>query len=173
MYNKTVYVTSTAVDSMLIPSYSAAELLFKTFVTFKPLVYLVVTNLRHCVCTSRNLHFDFRSLLISGHILSPFPPTSRDMPRKNWEISSNCHIIIFRKWSDPPENLRVLNFRNLGSRPRNSRPRNLQRARIKNSKWRPISVITQNGCEGTLCPYRSVDCNTKSSIKCAARYSKY
>ena len=54
--------------------------------------------------------------------------------------------------------LRVPDFRNLGSRPRTSRPRNLQRACIKNSKWRPTCAITLissfhilNGCEGSLC----------------------
>ena len=57
---------------------------------------------------------------------------------------------------------RVPDFRNLGSRPRTSRPRNLQRARIKNSKWRPQTQNTRdnatliiiqilNGREGPLC----------------------
>ena len=39
--------------------------------------------------------------------------------------------------SDPPRNLRVLDFRDLDSRPRTSRPRNLPRARIKNSQRPP------------------------------------
>ena len=38
--------------------------------------------------------------------------------------------------SDPPRNLRVPDFRDLGSRPPTSRPRNLPRARIKTHKGR-------------------------------------
>ena len=48
-----------------------------------------------------------------------------------------CHVIIFGERSDPPRNLRVPDFRDLGSRPRTSRPRNLPCARIKNSQRPP------------------------------------
>ena len=47
------------------------------------------------------------------------------------------HFIIFGERSDPPRNLRVPDFSDLGSRPPTSRPRNLPRARIKNSQRPP------------------------------------
>ena len=62
-------------------------------------------------------------------------------------------------FSDPPRNFRVPDFRNLGPRLRTSRPRNLQRASIKNSKWRPTRAITLNGCEDSLCRNQGLSSN--------------
>ena len=50
---------------------------------------------------------------------------------------SSAPPLVFGERSDPPRNLRVPDFRDLGSRPRTSRPRNLPRARIKNSQRPP------------------------------------
>ena len=119
---------------MLIPSYSTAELLFKTFMAFKPLVHLVATYLQRCVflCT-RFTKPAFWLPVSSSHLIS-VPPNWQRHATKKVRSFIPCHFIIFGEWSDPPRNLRDPDFRNLGSRPRTNRPRNLQHAGIKEFK---------------------------------------
>ena len=72
----------------------------------------------------------------SSHLTS-VPPNWQRHATKKVRSFIPCHFIIFGERSDPPRNLRVPDFRDLGSRPPTSRPRNLLRARIKNSQRPP------------------------------------
>ena len=72
----------------------------------------------------------------SSHLIS-VPPNWQRHATKKVRSFILCHFIIFGERSDPPRNLRVPDFRDLGSRPPASRPRNLPRARIKNSQRPP------------------------------------
>ena len=72
----------------------------------------------------------------SSHLIS-VPPNWQRHATKKVRSFIPCHFIIFGERSDPPRNLRVPDFRDLGSRPPTSRPRNLLLACIKNSQRPP------------------------------------
>ena len=76
-------------------------------------------------------------LPVSSSHLTSVPPNWQRHATKKLRSFIPCHLIIFGERSDPPRNLRVPDFRDLGSRLPTSRPRNLPRARIKNLKRPP------------------------------------
>ena len=87
------------------------------------------------ICLNKLVHA-FWLPVSSSHLIS-VPPNWQRHATKKVRSFIPCHFIIFGERSDPPRNLRVPEFRDLGSRPPTSRPRNLLRARIKNSQRPP------------------------------------
>ena len=87
------------------------------------------------ICLNKLVHA-FWLPVSSSHLIS-VPPNWQRHATKKVRSFIPCHFIIFGERSNPPRNLWVPDFRDLGSRPRTSRPRNLPRARIKNSQRPP------------------------------------
>ena len=76
--------------------------------------------------------------VFSSHLISVPPNWQRHATKKVRSFIPG-HFIIFCERSDPPRNLRVPDFRDLGCRPRISRPHNLPRK--GRHKTRAIKVI--------------------------------
>ena len=154
VYGKTVYVTSTTVDSMLIPSYSTAKLLFKIFVTFKPLVHLVETNLQRCVflCTCLTKPAVWLPAS-SSHLISVSPNWQRHAAKKVRSFIPYAFIIdrILPEICESQTSIISVPGLVLADRA-------IYSARVlKKSKFRPTRAVTLissfqvlNGCEDSL-----------------------
>ena len=101
-------------------------------------VWLVFFVCFRKICLNKSVHAFW--LPVSSSHLTSVPPNWQRHATKKVRSFIPCHFIIFGERSDPPRNLRVPDFRDLGSRPRTSRPRNLPRARIKNSQRPPRNM---------------------------------